>query len=912
MPRRLLLAFTITGISALTYEIIWVRLLGDLFGHTVYAIQVVLAIFFAGIAAGSFLSDRIDLTRWNALKIYAGIEAVVGLAGVLFPYGVRLLTPFYDQHAPLALGTGSAIIYRLVIAGLLLVIPTALMGATFPLVVRWQRSNSNSGSGVATLYAANTLGGALGAWLSAFVFIRLLGVQNTLVVAALGNLLAAVLAFTLKRPSQRAATEEDVTGGHETVADVTAPTAMSSWPLSMLLFATGFIAISLEVFWSRALDQVLSGSVYSFATVLAVFLLGIALGSWVYRAWLRHTSPLSLFAAVEVVLANYIIISLFLIGWVPDLSEDLLRLVGLGFLRRAIAVESLLSAAIIFVPTLCMGIIFPLLLDLAKSSPHSDRVGLLVGANTLGSVVAPLAAGFFLLPALGLHKGLALIAGVAMLVALAVGAFSPLRRRPLSMIGALVVALLLFFLAPTDIRIWGKPGETLIDFREDPAATVSVVEYGGRAKEKKLKVNNTYSQGGGRGVFTERRQGHLPMLLHPSPDRVLVLGVGTGNTLGAIALHRLRDLVAVELISGVVDLARRNFADSNYRVLEDPAVRVLTADALRAVRAPNGRYDVVIADLFHPWQAGVGSLYSREHFLAARRALAPGGIFCQWLPLYQLSEDDLKIIVRTFLAAFPEVSGWLGNFGSNTPVLALVGSEGPIQLHWKRLEDSLANPALRAGLESVYLDRPAEVFGGYVGGGDELRRFAGAGALNSIDRPMIEFRAPMTLFSETFEPAKLNALEALTHMEWQPPRVPISFADARGVLSEDDIQSNVAAVRWMVQALIESDRGKRGLALEAGIKSCQMARQYDVPASVLAELAWDSYKELPAPAERAFVEALRIKPGDANALTGLGAAYLFQRRADEAVQAFQRALKIRPGWPEALDGLDKAQRLKGR
>lgn len=919
LPRRLLLAFALSGISALVYEIIWVRLLGDLFGHTAYAIQVVLAVFFGGLAAGSFLSDRINLNKYNPIKIYAAVEVSVGAIGILFPYLISLITPLYDVYAPLTLEGVGALISRLAVASVLLLIPTALLGATLPLVIRWRSECWVGDSGAATLYAVNTLGGAVGTWLCAFVFIKTLGISNTLLLAAAGNFLAASLTLSLRRAETSVIqsetdllieddrqknillTDEANRGRRDFLID-------TRIILPILLFTTGFIAITLEVLWSRALDQVLSGSVYSFATVLTVFLTGIAAGSWAYRRYLTSFSPLLVFVILEIVLANYIVASLFMIRSVADIQEKLLAIVGTGFFQRGIALESILSAVILLIPTICMGILFPLLVNFDGSLKSSVKPGLLVAANTLGSVVAPLFIGFFLLPHAGLLNCLLLAAGLCAALVIAVTTLAPINSKPLLISCAMLPMVLLVF-APRDIRTWGKPGERLVDYREDPAASVSVVEYGERTIEKKLKVNNTYSLGGGRGVFTERRQGHLPMLLHPSPSRVLVLGVGTGNTLGAISLHRPDELVAVDLIAGVLDLAKKDFGDTNYRVLEDDHVRVINADALRVVRASPHKYDVIIADLFHPWQAGVGSLYSREHFEAARGALSQGGIFCQWLPLYQLSGENLKTIIRTFISVYPETSAWLGNFGSQTPALALVGSESPVHFYWKRWEESLSDAELRAGMSNVYLDRAAEIVGGYIAARGELESFAGDGPINRTDRPTIEFSAPETLFSEDFEASKRDSLESLIHINRQP-QLPVSFEGARVAASEEYLNSNVMAVRWMIQSFLNSERGDRSGALKAAMQSCQTARGYEIPSAVLAEMAWSIYQENPAAAEQAFKQALLLRPDDANVLTGLGATYLFQRRADSAIEAFERALKSRPGWAEAVEGLEKAKRLK--
>jgi spermidine synthase len=912
LPRRLLLAFALSGVSALVYEVIWVRLLGDLFGHTAYAVQVVLAVFFGGLALGSYLSDRFRLEGRDLLKVYAAVEVVVGFAGLVFPLTVNLLTPFYDAHAPLEFETGSALLFRLAAATLLLVLPTALMGATFPLAVKWASARAEAGGGVAALYAANTLGGAAGAWASAFVLMPLLGITYTLAAAALGNAASAVLTLWLsKTTGDSAESVPDADTGPSPGLESSTAADIPITRAALLLFVTGFVAIALEVLWTRALEQVLSGTVYSFATVLAVFLLGIALGSWVYRRFLRRLPPLRTFVAAEVLLANYVLASLFLIYFIPQVSARLGAHLGAGFVRRGVILESLLSAFILIVPAVCMGIIFPLLLDAARGGRRPAPVGLLVAANTVGSVLGPLAAGFLLLPRLGLQTSLVLMAGLSLALAAVVTILSASRVKAGPLVAAGVgVALVLFILSPPDIRVWGNPGERLIDYREDPAAAVSVVETGGTARERRLKVNNTYSLGGGRGVFTERRQGHLPMLLHPEPRRVLVLGVGTANTLGAVALHRPQRLVAVELVPGVLDLARKHFASTNYRVLENPSARVITADALRVARATTEKYDVVVADLFHPWQAGVGSLYSREHFAAVRRSLADGGIFCQWLPLYQLSERELKTIVRTFLSVFPESSAWLGNFGSTTPILALVGSERPASLRWARWEAAMSNASVRESLASVYLDRAAEVTGGYVGARAELERFAGAGEINRTVRPTVEFDAPAAFFGDGFESAKRNSLEALVRLN-ENPEVPVSFDGARAPVDAEEVRANVAAVKFMVRALVHMERGEPETALREALQSARLARGYDVPSRILISLALDASEAHPSQAEEALREVLRARPEDTDALVGLGNVYLALRRPEDAAKMFRKALEVSPDSREAAEGLEATRRSGG-
>lgn len=892
--RRLLVALTLSGASALTFEVICIRLLGEAFGHTIYAVQVVLAVFFSGMALGSVVSDRFDAVGRTPLRLYALLECLLAVSALLLPSVVRATTAIYDRHAPWELETGIALLYRLGAASVVLLLPTALMGATFPLIARWHMAHGGSNATVAALYGANTLGGALGAWTCVFLFIPWLGVRGTLGVAAAASVLAAGLTLTLcpatlpRAPSETAAT----------------PPAITASALGLLFFLGGFTAIGLEVLWTRALDQVLSGTIYSFATVLATFLVGIALGSGIYQVVGRRS--FAFLATVQFVLANAVLASLYLIHFAPRASEALARSLGPGVVSRNIVLESVVSGLLLLVPTACMGILFPLLVDLAVSTRPSAPLGALVAANTVGSTVGPLVSGLVLLPRLEIRGAVLVLAWLAFSVALAIVALArpQLRAWPAVAVGA--VSFTLLALAPADVRFWGQPIEVLLDYRDDPAATVAVVADGSSPDARRLKVNNTYSLGGGPALFTELREGHLPMLMHPGPQQVLVLGVGTGNTLGAVALHRPARLVAVELLQGVLDMARRHFGPTNGGVLHGGNATVLCADALRVARATPDRYDLVIADLFHPWQGGVGSLYSLDHFRAVHRTLRPGGILCQWLPIAQLSPESLKTIVRTFLAVYPHSEAWLGNFGTEMPVVALFGSDAPILLRWARWESDLRDPALRAALARARLDHPAELLGGYVGARADLERFAGPGPVNTMDSPLIEFDAPALLFTEAFSPAMITTLEALLRLNARP-QVPIATEGATSIPAAEEILANLDAVRGMFEARVAEAKGEPAAALRAALRASRTARGYDVPTAVMLDLVLRWHREQPALAEEALQQVLRA--GNADLVLRVASYQLSLGRVDEATVALRRALELRPGWPAALRPLDQLGRL---
>lgn len=899
LPLRVGFALGLSGFAAVLYEVLWVRLLGDVFGQTALAVQVVLAVFFAGLAFGSWASDRLT-SRLPPLTTCATLEGLLGLSALFLPTLIPPTTALYDSVVPAGATDLAALPVRLLAGSLLLFVPTALMGATFPLIVRWLQSRDDL-EALASLYAVNTLGGAAGACLTAFTLLPDLGVTGALWVGAVANFAAALVLFGLRGLDGTAAPRHR---SDPPAGALVSP--LGPWALGGLLFLTGFLALSLEVLWFRALDQVLSGTIYSFGTVLAVFLLGIAAGGELLRRSVRSSSVV-LLVRLELLLAAYVVLSPQLIRWSPEVARYLGRHLGLGLLSRGLALESLVCGLLLFVPAVIMGMLFPALLQLADPSGARSAWGRLIGANTAGAVAGAVCAGSFLLPGLGLHASLLAAAAVAAAMGLGVHALlgpAPRSRLPYALATAYALGA---WLLPSDLRLGLEAKDRLVAQLEDPGGTVAVVDVGGSPQERRLKVNSTYAMGGGRGAFTERRMGHLPMLLHPAPRRVLVLGVGTGNTLGAVSLHRPDRLVAVELVPGVLRLAQLYFGHSNESVLENPRVTVLRADARRVVRGSRDAYDVVIADLFHPWQAGIGALYSREHFATVRARLAPGGVFCQWLPLHQLSREDLGTILRTFLAVFPDASAWLGNFGSTTPVLALVGSDRPVLLRWSRWENLKEDGAVRDRLRESYLDRPTEVFGGYVGGSRTLQALAGSGPLNTLAHPRIEFTAPRTLYSESLEEEKRRCLEDLL-LHFEEEAVPLS-PEGSARPSAETMRTHRHAVRLLIEAFLARERGDVAAALGRAAEAASTAEDYDVAGLSLVELAWEAESTRPDLAERAFRAALSLRPRDANALTGLGWAQLDQRRPGEAAASFRQALAQDPRWSEAVDGLREAESI---
>jgi len=408
----------------------------------------------------------------------------------------------------------------------------------------------------------------------------------------------------------------------------------------------------------------------------------------------------------------------------------------LGDSEMAVLVaEMALASAVLLLPTIFMGMTFSCLVQRARRA--GGGVGRAAALNTFGGALASALFGIFLLPLLGSKWTLVLIS---------LGYLALAPRFAAWRWGFWVGALALIFAMPASLRLVRiPPGGHLVEYREGMMDSVAVIEHA--PGDRTLRVNNRFQMGGTVAAPLEYRQAHVPLLLHPAPKRALFLGLGTGITLGAASLYPGLQSDGVELVPEVVE-AMPNFAPQNFSPERQPALRVFVADARRFVRATAARYDVIVADLFHPARDGAGSLYTLEHFRAIRQRLASGGVFCQWLPLHQLDENMLRTIVRTFLEVFPDGQAWLLDLNVDIPVLGLVGSLEPAHYSNQWVEQRLSGSPLEAALKKLALADSLRLFGQLLAGPNQLRVFAARAPLNTDDQPRVTFGAPRFVYQK--------------------------------------------------------------------------------------------------------------------------------------------------------------------
>jgi spermidine synthase len=726
--KPLLTLFFLSGISALMYEICWVRQATLTFGVSIYAYSAVLTAYMGGMAVGGYLIGKRADRAARPLRLFAWLQVGMAGLGLLAPFALDGLTVLYAgvarQLAPgLAVLTG----LRLGMSLLVLTPPAVCIGATLPVMSRaYARHSGRVGRDVGRLYAANTLGSVLGCALTAIFLIRLLGLRETVLLAASINLLVAAGTWWLLRgragsvrPQQKPARAER--------ARTTAPTPAA---LRFLLWAyalSGFASLGYEVVWARIISLHTVGAVYSFAIMLTVFLSGLVVGSLVGTWWVRRRRAAILhFGGLELGMGLLAILALFAFAQLPRFRLE--NFFPAYSVAAEMAFEGLLSFVTLFPVTALMGAVFPVVSSL-YTAERAQGVGLKVAQvtalNTAGSILGSLLTGFLIVPALGLQNSALVLAALNLGVGLAaVWFFGPAALRPRLAAAAVLAAAVAAAVALPPARYlgyWQDTAESLIFYREGVETTVAVFEAS--------PSNPKFSTVNGRvevptDVLSLRAfylLGHLPPLLRPGAQDGLMLSFGNGIATGALVAHQIPSVEVVELAPEMVEAAQV-YAEENRHVLQYPGLSVHVEDARNFLLQTDRQYDVITTDATHPSNASSWTLFTVEFYRQVRQHLAPDGVFLQWVPLHSMAIADYLSILRTFQSVFPTATLWYTG-GTHTLLLAT-----PEAMTDATLEAMLrATPDNQAVLQD--LGGPEKIARYWIMSAEQLREFAGQGDL---------------------------------------------------------------------------------------------------------------------------------------------------------------------------------------
>jgi spermidine synthase len=725
-----------SGASALIYQVLWLRALGWVFGVTVYAASSVWASFMAGLAIGSLVSGRVGDRVRTPLFWFGCAELLIGATASSSPFVLQALHRGYVLAYPsLPHHLAALTVVRFLIAFAVLIVPTAMMGATLPLVVKSLAFRGGRlGERVGVLYGSNTAGAIAGTLAAGLYLIPVVGIQRTFLIAATLNLAVGVSAILLSRRLPASEIRADASGG-ETVSIGSAPLRLR---VVIGVFAlSGFVALALEVVWFRVLTLFLRPTVYGFAMMLATILTGTALGSYLIAPLLdRRRSWIAVLAVLEMAIGIAAQLSFRPLVKLQGLSDWLTPVIS-HVLPEWLGYQLAGSLLAIFPTALLMGVAFPIGLRLWADSGADDRgtvarrVGQFYSMNVGGAILGSLAGGFVLLPAIGSSRSLTILAATSFTSALVLLTVSEWRGPARLLAGAagaaVFAAAVVWSPDPFDEFVAQRYRQDRIVWKDEGIESTAVV-HESPGGDLILTVNgNHQASTDGSTTYVHRRIGHLPMALHPNPHTALVIGLGGGATAGAVSLHG-GDVDIVELAGSVVRGAR--FFDSiNYGVLARPNAHLRVDDGRNFLMLTPKRYDVITADVIHPIFAGSGNLYSVEYFRLLRHVLNPGGMAVQWVAG---TDAEYKIIARTFLSVFPHTTVWGG--GS-----LLVGMMEPLRLSRRDFEWKLQAAGRAQGLRDLGVESFDRLLAAFDAGPDELAAFVGPGPVLTDDRPSVEY-----------------------------------------------------------------------------------------------------------------------------------------------------------------------------
>jgi len=727
-------ALALSGMAAIVYQVLWVRQLGLVVGVEVYSITVAVSAFFAGLALGGAVFGRIADKLHSPARLYAALEVAIALCAIT----TTLLLP--RAAMPFVWMTEHAGVLAWLLPFVLVGLPAFAMGGTLPVAVRAVHASGREAARVGgLLYAANTAGGILGALSASFMMVPLLGVRGAAVAAALLNVAAGVMVLVAFSPKAEMEVRDAKDAGDVAI----------SWVALTLYAIAGGVALGYEVVWTQAIGQFVSTRAFAFSIVLAVYLTGLAIGGWVgARLAGRVRESWGVFGLLIAGAGLAAMVEFAVMGpWVVKAQYAVgnLALTVTGSLAaKMYASFAAAGVGMVLVPTLLLGAAFPMALRLMVGVRDVGLdVGAVVAANTAGGILGTLVVGFWMIPALGLVKTLALLTiGAAAVGLIATLTGSRVQRGMKWAIGAVVAAIVgVSLLTPAnklaELLLATRGGGTLVFYEEGRGATVAVAQQ--RSKDnvfRRLFIQGVSNSGDAMPSMRYMRlQAMLPLMIHGGePRRVMIVGFGTGITAGeTLRYPGLEKRVCAELLPAVVRSGE--MFPENYRAWSDPRVEIRIRDGRQELMRSAERYDVITLEAPPPSAQGVANLYSTEFYALAKKRLMPKGLFAQWLPIPTQNERETRELVRSFLDAFPYATLWTTELHE----MLLIGSEMPIRLDARTMATRFTAESLVASLKGIGVESPASLLAMWITGREGLERFASDARPVTDDRPRVEY-----------------------------------------------------------------------------------------------------------------------------------------------------------------------------
>ncbi|MGB9746108.1 MAG: fused MFS/spermidine synthase [Bacteroidales bacterium] len=777
----LFLVLFFSGVSALIYQIIWIRKFGLVFGVHVFSMSTVLTAFMAGLALGALYFGRLVDKKKNPLLLFMALELGIGLFAIFFPLTFRGLEEIYaaiSRNIPL--GNYSIQLIRFLLAFLFLLVPTTLMGGTMPVIVKIFTDNIGKvGNRVSLLYGTNNLGAVVGGFLAGFVIIQHLGLNQSGYLAAMLNLLNTVMVFLVVRFAARIEIGMEPQEESDSFSPVMkiAPGVLK---LVLWVFAIeGFTTLSYELIWSRILiDFSIDKTVYFSSTIVISFIFGLSLGSFLVSGYLdKRKNLLTLLGLIEILIGLLSVFFLLFFVWIAPKLVAQRSMLDSWF--QTAGKEYIIFFLILTPPTLLMGITYPLVTKLAADNLTclGKRMGLLGFLDTIGSVVGSFVAGFVMIPFLGVVKTFIITVCINLVIGLLVFTFHPVLsiRQKTAITGiTLLIALLMMIRIPSGSYTrewWDKTKrswfdnnyyESILFFDEGAAGTVTVRKYPHGLALNINGHNTAYTTS--KDLRVNRQLGYIPYLLHPNPKSALVIGFGMGATACSLVQPDMDRVDVAEICSGVIKAAHV-FAPWNRNVILNPKVHLYDDDGRSIVFMTKSKYDIITSNAIHPRLSN--NIYTKDFYTLCREKLTENGILCQWMPQNWLTEDEYKALVRAFTEAMPYSYLWYVNEYSTL----IIGTMQPLTINAEQISRKFhSNDAMQKDFQEFGVPNEWYFLAQFWFTDQELRNYVSRADCNTDNMPLAEFSkviniAPVVEVMDTLANHAVSYEEVLTHID---------------------------------------------------------------------------------------------------------------------------------------------------
>jgi spermidine synthase len=984
--------FFFSGLAGLIYQVLWLRMVDKVLGSAPFAVATVLTVFMGGLALGSWLAgkhiDRIK-SRSGLLALYGKVEVIIGIYGLLLPFLIIYAKPVYIlAYNSLLAHFWLYRIFTFFGCSLLLLVPTTLMGVTLPVLCRFYvESLGHVGTRTGRLYGINTIGGAAGAILCGFFLIARFGVWGSILTAAGINLVIGLLCILSARGDRPDSSWRLKKDNCSALLQGPSPPKTSgpdgSSPegdriiiiLALWIFAiSGFCAMAYEVFWTRLLGLIIGPTTYSFSLVVSTFIIGLALGNIIFgRLADRVKGTFRLLVVTQACAACLALIVSQFLGNSHFFFSKLLHTFQDNFGAKLLA-QSMALFFVLLGPTIFLGATFPLVNRIhARSLPEVGRsIGTAYAVNTLGAILGSFIAGFIFIPLLGKENGLRLTAGFQFFTAFLALAYLAYRsgngiRATATVFAALCLGSILLINIPSwNHKILSKGWYRQTEFYKSDFNSTSWLEAIWKGASKFTRYVSNFDVvffGDGIGGFTtvvkrtspigtvnytllnsgkkeanshtsrlsQALPAHIPLLFHPDPEKVMIVGLASGMTAGETLLYPVRQLDVLEINDQVVK-SSNYFNAWNNNCLSDPRTRLLLQDGRNHLELTRETYDVIISSPSDPWMAGLASLFTLDYFRIAKKRLNENGIFVQWISAYDMDWESFAMVGRSFAEVFPE--SLLINMNDASDLLLVGFSKKKIM----DLETADRNIVYAAQSKNLTIRDPRVFFNFIVT--EDLNDFFGPGPFHTDNWPRLEFAAPKNLDrtdhylstklaeSHRLSEETMEIVSANKSIDLLLDNIELMLADSSPPFNDVNLDTATRAQENRYQSLLEnfcscrdvtrysifpnSDLQEKCARIQAGM--IQEHLTADPENSQAYNRLALAYKAMGSTRDEmvALRKTIALTPSNYNAYMELGNVYISQKRFDEAINQFSEALKINPNHAEAYNNIGNALVAQGK